>query len=293
MEKRLCFVVMPFAPEFRAAYDSTIKPLFSSLSWRCIRADEVPDPRHITKDIVELMDQSCLVIADLTTRNPNVFYELAIAHSLKKPTVMITQDLKDVPFDLQEYRVLEYTTDPEGQSSLHTRLLEIARRLEAGNLKSGNPILDNLVRSPLHATATTEEVLAVEKSAQEQVWVFAPDIELGPRYFAEVMRHNMVEDGVTYRYLVSSEPEVVSNLKSLIDSLRLGEARDRFECGLVEPHLVESDVTIIDPNSPNEHCYLLAPCEAPYYHFCVTGSSLYRMKQRFKTLWTGAQSLGE
>ncbi|MBF8278298.1 MAG: hypothetical protein HW406_1799 [Candidatus Brocadiaceae bacterium] len=60
------------------------------------------------EQIRSAIQQSRACIADLTGRNPNVLYELGIAQTLGKPTVMLAQDLQDVPFDLKQYRIISY-----------------------------------------------------------------------------------------------------------------------------------------------------------------------------------------
>lgn len=49
-----------------------------------------------------------MLIAELTLRNPNVYYELGIAHALKKPVVLVCSNEEDVPFDLKHIRVIYY-----------------------------------------------------------------------------------------------------------------------------------------------------------------------------------------
>jgi hypothetical protein len=70
------------------------------------------------QDIVSLIDRSSVVIADCTDRNPNVFYEIGIAHTLGRNVIMIAQTKADVPFDLQHLRYVQYLNNGEGLASL-------------------------------------------------------------------------------------------------------------------------------------------------------------------------------
>jgi hypothetical protein len=88
-EKR-CFVIMPFGKngteEFQRnlkIYKFMIKPVVEEMGYQSIRADELENMGNITRDIIELLHESDLVIADLSGKNANVFYELAVIEQLK------------------------------------------------------------------------------------------------------------------------------------------------------------------------------------------------------------------
>ncbi len=76
----------------------------------------------IIQDIFELIYSSSIVIADLSRKNPNVFYEIGIAHTLGKPVIPIAQNIDDVPFDLRHHRVLTYYDNGEGRVALRNDL---------------------------------------------------------------------------------------------------------------------------------------------------------------------------
>jgi hypothetical protein len=63
-----------------------------------------------------------VVICDCTDRNPNVFYEIGIAHALAREVILITQAKADIPFDLRHLRFLEYLNNGEGLAALRARL---------------------------------------------------------------------------------------------------------------------------------------------------------------------------
>ncbi len=75
------------------------------------------------QDVVSLIDRSRIVIADCTGRNPNVFYEIGIAHTLGREVILITQNEGDVPFDLRHLRYVHYLNNGEGLAVLAQRLL--------------------------------------------------------------------------------------------------------------------------------------------------------------------------
>lgn len=106
--RKRAFVLMPFAPHFDQVYRGGIKPALESLGWICQRADEVHRAREILDLIWEGIHVADLVVADLTGQNPNVFYEVGYAQALGRSTVLLTQDMNDVPFDLRSHQVVHY-----------------------------------------------------------------------------------------------------------------------------------------------------------------------------------------
>jgi len=118
-----CFVLMPFKPDLDELYSLTIKPTVERLRvLRCLRADEIYGPRPIMADIWRSIRQSKLVVAELTGRNPNVFYELGLAHAIQKPVILLSQNINDVPFDLRHVRVIIYSNTEQGRKDLQTKL---------------------------------------------------------------------------------------------------------------------------------------------------------------------------
>lgn len=65
-----------------------------------------------------------LIVADLTGRNPNVFYELGYADAVHKNTDLITQSIEDVPFDLRQKKMIKYKPSSEGLKALTRSLKE-------------------------------------------------------------------------------------------------------------------------------------------------------------------------
>jgi hypothetical protein len=113
-DNNLCFVLMPFAQgrDLQRVYLDLVKPTVESCGLHCIRADDIYGVSGIMQSIWEPINRSRVIIAEMTDRNPNVFYELGIAHTLGKPVIMITQSIDDVPFDLKHLRCVEYEYKP-------------------------------------------------------------------------------------------------------------------------------------------------------------------------------------
>ena len=121
IEPALVSVMMPFDADFTPVYDS-LKATVARVGLRCRRADEIWENPAIIQDIVSLIDRSRVVICDCTGRNPNVFYEIGIAHTLGREVILITQNVADIPFDLRHLRYVAYLNNAEGREALSTTL---------------------------------------------------------------------------------------------------------------------------------------------------------------------------
>jgi hypothetical protein len=122
VDERLCFVLMPFSKELAALYQNHIRAAVESQGLTCMRADELFSPGQVMEQIWEEMNRAGLIIADLTGKNPNVFYELGIGHTLGKPVILMAQSENDVPFDLRHLRFIRYEFTPHGCPQLEEDL---------------------------------------------------------------------------------------------------------------------------------------------------------------------------
>ena len=103
------FMIMPFEDVFFEVFEM-LKIEFSE-GFSFSNASQEGNPQNILKDIIKPMYEADYIIADLTGLNPNVMYELGIAHCFGKKTIVITQDdLSLLPFDLKQYRAMSYDT---------------------------------------------------------------------------------------------------------------------------------------------------------------------------------------
>jgi hypothetical protein len=116
------FVLMPFAKEYAPVFDDHITNVCQRLKLDCRRADNIFASRDIMSDIWALIYNSSIIIADCTGRNPNVFYELGIAHTIGKNVVIITQNADDIPFDIRQIRYIEYKYTPRGMKAFEENL---------------------------------------------------------------------------------------------------------------------------------------------------------------------------
>ena len=125
-----CFVIMPFDDLFGRVYRESIKPAVTAGGRECRRADDIFSAGPIMERIWRYLVQSPLVIADLTSRNANVLYELGIAHALGREVILLTQEPGDIPFDLRHHRWLKYSTKGVGLAQLRAELTGAIQDIE-------------------------------------------------------------------------------------------------------------------------------------------------------------------
>jgi hypothetical protein len=123
IDPELCFVLMPLREQFQEIYEEIVKPTVEMSGLVCEHAGEIFGARLIIEDIWDRLERARVVVAELTGRNANVFYEVGYAHCLdKRKVILITQSMDDVPFDLRGFRCVEYGLGPRGLNKLRTKL---------------------------------------------------------------------------------------------------------------------------------------------------------------------------
>jgi hypothetical protein len=106
--KDICFTIMPFGGWLDDYYRDIYCPAIEAAGLEPHRADDLFRPSTIVNDIWAYTKRARIILADLSGKNPNVFYELGMAHALAKPAILVAESMDDVPFDLRALRVLVY-----------------------------------------------------------------------------------------------------------------------------------------------------------------------------------------
>lgn len=119
-----CFVMMPFAESFNAIY-RLIQRCCREQGLVCERADEDVKPGKITSKIYEHVAGAGILIADMTGRNPNVFYEMGLAHAISDNVILLTQSTEDVPFNLGDFTHIPYSNTFDGAEKLANDLSKV------------------------------------------------------------------------------------------------------------------------------------------------------------------------
>lgn len=105
------FMLMPFKYPFGMTFDLVIKPVVNSLGYNITKADDNFRIGSVVDQIKDSIKRARLVVADVTGRNPNVFYEIGLAHAFGKVVLIITQNSEDIPFDITHLRYFKYELD--------------------------------------------------------------------------------------------------------------------------------------------------------------------------------------
>ena len=116
---------MPFAVKFKDVYEVGIKQACKDAGAYCERVDEQIFEGNILARIYNQIAKADIVVADMTDRSPNVFYETGYAHALNKRVILLTQNVQDIPFDLQQYTHVIY----HGESKITSLKAQLEQRL--------------------------------------------------------------------------------------------------------------------------------------------------------------------
>lgn len=152
--KYICFVISPFGEPFDTYYLRVIKPVLDEQKIFAMRGDSLYRPTTIMDDIWTGIRDAKILIAELTNRNPNVFYELGLAHALSKPVILLSQSIDDVPFDLRGIRIILYDKDhPEWGAKLKDDL---------------SRAIVEVLKNPLAAIPATFKTVVHSKTPEER-----------------------------------------------------------------------------------------------------------------------------
>jgi hypothetical protein len=107
-QKDVCFTIMPFGGWGDTYYETIFCPAIRAAGLEPHRADDLYRPSTIVNDIWAYTKKAKLLVADLTGKNPNVFYELGLAHAIAKPAILIAESMDEIPYDLRALRIIVY-----------------------------------------------------------------------------------------------------------------------------------------------------------------------------------------
>nr|WP_319537626.1 hypothetical protein [uncultured Methanospirillum sp.] len=146
-DQKTCFVISPIGSsdsQIRSDSDKLLKyiitPPVKEFGYIIKRADELEKPGSITQQIIEMLLNADLVIADLTNHNPNVFYELAIRHATQKPYIQMIKEGQTIPFDVGDLRTIKYDFDIEYGTNAINSLKSQINEINSANFKIYSPV---------------------------------------------------------------------------------------------------------------------------------------------------------
>lgn len=129
--------------EWTDIFQNVFKPAVegAGLDYECRRSEATRG--NVIAMIIRDLNDSYVVIADLTDRNANVFYELGVRHSLKNRTIILAQKREDIPFDLQGYASHVYSWKTQrGKAELAQKLRELLEEIDTSPQRSDSPVSD-------------------------------------------------------------------------------------------------------------------------------------------------------
>jgi len=127
-EKPLIFVAMPFDKKLDDVFHYGIQNAVNRAGFLCERADQISFTGDILDLIKRRIKKASLLIADLTTTNPNVYLEVGYAWGLGKPTVLIAQDVQELKFDVKGQKCIIYSGIRELEEKLSEELLGLRQK---------------------------------------------------------------------------------------------------------------------------------------------------------------------
>jgi hypothetical protein len=213
--KSTCFTIMPFGDWFDDYYQDLYCPAIHAAGLEPKRADDLYRPSTIINDIWSYTQSAKLILADLTGKNPNVFYELGLAHALAKPAILIAESIDDVPFDLRSLRILTYNKNqPDWGTGLRENITKSIKEIVDSPLESVLPTF-----LTVKASAKPKEITSKDKTLLEM----KRDIDL---LRMELRRGNLAEND-----MVSSAHEAENLIQHYLER---GMRRDTIYTMLVK-----------------------------------------------------------
>ncbi len=250
-ESKICFVIAPIAEpdsDVRKRSDQILKhviqPAVKGCGYTPLRADQISEPGIITTQIIQHIIDDPLVVADLTGRNPNVFYELAIRHALRKPYVQLVQRGERIPFDVAAIRTIE--VDHRDLDSVEAAKAEIVRQIQS--MEGRGTEID----SPISVAVDLEALRQSGNPEQRQLAdVLAAVAELRSGF-------SLVEKKLSDPASILPPPYlremVLQDLRATIEEMAVSLRRPRIHPGLVEELFMFFDrlTTALEPGESKE-----------------------------------------
>ncbi len=163
--KKLCFIIMPFKDDMKEVYREAIKPACEKAGFVSLRVDELKGAFNINRKIIEHIFSSNAIIADLTDWNPNVFYEMGVAHAIDNKTITIIQKKNKLPFDVVTYRGIFYEQTEAGLVKLRDDIVDSLQTLAEWRNHPSNPVQDF---KPRNAFVLQSEFDKLQKILQQK-----------------------------------------------------------------------------------------------------------------------------
>jgi len=165
---KTCFVIAPIGDEKSSTRDRSdkvlrhlIAPVLAGHGYEApVRADHIASPGMITSQVIQHLVDDDMVIADLSAANPNVYYELAVRHMVRRPLVQIIEKGEPIPFDVAGSRTIVF--DHHDLDSVESARTHLSRQLQAAERDAGS--VDNPISIALDLKALRSSSDPVQRS---------------------------------------------------------------------------------------------------------------------------------
>jgi hypothetical protein len=203
---------------------------------------------------------------------------------------MITQQITELPFDINTYRVHSYTPTGDGLHSLSDYLAFTILDALASNRRSTNPVWDFAPIRHADIILNLAHVLKLESIVTAEVWIIEPSLDTDLKIFGEIIKNNLSNRAIRYRYLLPQGRDVARQWERFVHELGYRDENGRsLAVRTVEPHVIESEVVIYDPYTGHEDVLIMSPREQEFVFWYRVGTTRGEsIRDRFETLWEGA-----
>lgn len=258
-ENKDCFVIMPIAEcegyepnHFAHVYNDIIKPAVAKTDYTATRADEVKETNLIHLDILKKLIDAPIAICDLSTRNPNVLFELGIRQAFDKPVVLIQEKGTPKIFDIAPLRYLEYSKDMRYHEVIETqnKLCEAINATKGAETEAGN--INSIVK--LMALSSPALMPNLDNNNKELLSLDVVRSQISDlRMMMEMMMHENRRPSAKPISMAAIEYERISNKLEKLATGKLSLSQADMEYSKL---MQETEALMMKCSNENEHMML-------------------------------------
>lgn len=272
-----CYVLMPFKAEFDIVYKIIEKAARES-NMNCWRADKKEDLGLITQSIIRDILVTDVIVADISTFNPNVLYELGVAHVLCKPTIILSQELEstgDLPFDISHMNAIPYALPEKKNNKLANQLKNNIKKQFNLNKINHNPVSITLNAERLNLANHFKYnfLWGYEKTLKESIkaleaWVISSKLyweRLDGLIYKEIIENRILTGKRIELVMLPDNKENRHRKEAFINRYITTHPKieDHFRILFIDDDLLfyflSTEITIYDANTPNMRGIILEP----------------------------------